>query len=145
MTSRASLGCAIAIGIAMQASATPNKEAYELQERCGKRAEEIFLRYFGNNGIQTTKDGQTITAYRNHYNSKLNKCFVVTSSTNSPNKDKKQKPSIYEVLSDVDENRDYGTFFKFTTDSKICQCTVFEKACTSQAEWEALIRPFMED
>jgi len=44
------------------------KEDYELQERCGKWAEELFKREYG---VSNTKNGQAITGYRNHYSKVL--------------------------------------------------------------------------
>jgi hypothetical protein len=44
---------AIVLPIA-HAAAEPNKTQYELQERCGKRAEEAFRQEYGN-GIGTTE------------------------------------------------------------------------------------------
>src|SRR5450759_2885071 len=64
-------------GLAVNSHAGTAKEDYELQERCGKRADELFKREYGNTGITNTKDGQAIAGYKNHYNSKLNKCFVL--------------------------------------------------------------------
>ncbi len=43
------------------------KEDYELQERCGKRAEEFFKREYGS-GISHTEDGYSMSGYTNHYN-----------------------------------------------------------------------------
>jgi hypothetical protein len=64
--------------------AAPDKLAYELQERCGKQASAEFKREFGN-GIDSTKDstknGTTITSFRNHYNARLNAClYLMTAS-----------------------------------------------------------------
>jgi len=73
--------------------AASNKEDYELQERCGKRAAELFNLEFGN-GISNTKEGQYITDYRNHYSKKLNKCFVLYTTTDVPYKNKKKGVSI---------------------------------------------------
>jgi hypothetical protein len=56
--------------VAGTAFAQPNKEQYELQERCGKRAAEVFAKEWGT--------GFTAAAhanYENHYSSRLNKCF----------------------------------------------------------------------
>jgi len=52
--------------------AASTKEEYELQERCGKRAEEIF-RIEYRNGNKAGK----MSNYTNHYNRKLNRCFVI--------------------------------------------------------------------
>ncbi len=45
------------------------KEEYELQERCGKRAEERFRQAYGNE--------TTAVSYTNHYNRRLNKCLIL--------------------------------------------------------------------
>src|SRR5262245_32857109 len=56
-------------------SAQSNKELYELQERCGKRAEEFFRREYGT-GSPKTEYGITMSFnYENHYSARLNKCF----------------------------------------------------------------------
>src|SRR5258707_8978941 len=53
--------------------AQPNKEQYELQERCGKRAAEFFAKAWASE-VSNTASGQTRANYENHYNSRLNKC-----------------------------------------------------------------------
>ena len=56
--------------------AQPNKEQYELQERCGKRAAEVFKREYSP-PVSDTKDGQMRLNYENHYSARLNKCFFL--------------------------------------------------------------------
>jgi hypothetical protein len=75
------------------------KEDYELQERCGKRCDERFKKEFGN-GIVNTDDGQMISVYNNHYNKKLNKCFILITTTNYP-KDKKEDVLLMKVIYDI--------------------------------------------
>ena len=53
-------------GTASQAQ--PNKEQYELQERCGKRAAEFFAKAWAGE-VSNTASGQTTANYENHYNS----------------------------------------------------------------------------
>ena len=120
------------------------KEDYELQERCGKRAEELFKRDYGN-GVSNTKDGQAITGYRNHYSTKLNKCFVLLTTTDMPYKDKQKALSILMVLYDINENREYGSFFKRDGDNLPFDCKVAGRVCRSQQEWEALVSPYMDE
>jgi hypothetical protein len=61
--------------IATGVAAEPNKEQYELQERCGKRAEQVFKGdnpgQSGGGFVNNTEDGQDITTYRNHYSTTL--------------------------------------------------------------------------
>jgi hypothetical protein len=54
------------------ASAQPNKELYELQERCGKRAAEVFKREYSP-PVAKIADGQMTFNYENHYSARLNK------------------------------------------------------------------------
>jgi hypothetical protein len=44
-----------------------NKEAYELQERCCKRAQEYFKQEYGS-GTKDNGDVVEMTNYKNHYN-----------------------------------------------------------------------------
>jgi hypothetical protein len=120
------------------------KEEYELQERCGKRAEEFFKQGYGN-GINNTKDGQSIDGYTNHYNKKMNKCFFLLTTSYFPYKDKKTSNSIFITLFDINEQKEYGSFFKRLNDNFGFVCKVSDKVCHSQDEWEALVKPYMEE
>ena len=121
-----------------------SKEDYELPERCGKRAEELFKREHGN-GVSNTKDGQSITGYRNHYSKTLNKCFVLLTTTDLPYKDKQKSPSTLMLLYDINENREYGSFFKRQSNALPFDCKVAGKTCRSEQEWDSLIRPCMDE
>jgi hypothetical protein len=124
--------------------AASTKEEYELQERCGKRAEEFFNRGYGN-GISNTKDGQSISGYTSHYNKKMNKCFFLLTTSDLPYKDKKKSASTFITLIDINEQKEYGNFFKRLKDNFGFVCKVADKVCNSQDEWDALIKPYMEE
>lgn len=126
-----------------QTTATSLKEKYELQERCGKRAAEKFKDEYGN-GTLNTEDGFTRTNYRNHYNQKLNKCFILVTSIFLPNKEKESVSEQFQ-LDDVNENNDYGSFFKFNKNARPDICHLSGTACESKEQWESLLKPFMED
>jgi len=54
--------------------AQPNKDLYDLQERCGKQAEERFQGI----GKQRETAGFTFSFdFENHYSLRLNKCFFL--------------------------------------------------------------------
>ena len=143
--------CAAVIGFTLGVLTWPatslaatSKEVYELQERCGKRSEEFFERYYGN-GILNTEDGTSITKYRNHYNTKLNKCFVLLSFQDIPHKDKSKRPSTSMTLLDINENREYAHFFQTVGEQHPWLCEVVDKLCSSQGEWNSLVYPYMEE
>ena len=121
------------------------KEDYELQERCGKRAEEFFKREYGS-GISHTEGGYSMSGYINHYNKKLNKCFFLLTLSDSPYKGKNKSFSTTIELFDINEQNEYGNFYiRPQVDKFPIACKVVDKFCHSQAEWQALIKPYMEE
>jgi hypothetical protein len=122
----------------LDAGAQPNKELYELQERCGRRAEETFKKEWGTN-IVNTAYGQIIGSYENHYSPRLNKCFYLESSTSYERKDNKSTSLKGLRLFDLNDNKEYATFIEGLT------CDVRGQQCRSEAEWRELVKPYMDD
>ena len=115
------------------------KEDYELQDKCGKRCEEIFKEKFGN-GIINDKDQIGHISYQNHYSKKLNKCFLLLNQTTRTKSD--DKIFINKSLWDVNENKKYGTFVEIG-ENKFCE--VLNERCKSEGEWNKLVKPYMEE
>jgi len=122
--------------------ADSNKVEYELQERCGNKADKWFKAEFGN-GIKSDKDGLFISNYQNHYNIKLNKCLITLTFTTLP-KDKNKNSIVSKQLFDINENKEYGSYAASTGIVKPIQCIVDGKYCNSEGEWDVLVKPFME-
>jgi len=122
-------------------SAQPNKKLYELQERCGKRAAEVFALEYSS--VADSKDGQTLFNYENHYSARLNKCFFLEIAI-SYEKEKSTSSKIMRLF-DLNENKVYGTFVSGPTESTPVTCVVRGKDCQSESEWRQLLKPFMED
>jgi hypothetical protein len=49
------------------------------------------------------------------------------------------------TLIDINEKKEYGTYNKFSSDKNPSSCVVAEKDCSTDAEWESLLKPFMEE
>jgi hypothetical protein len=147
---RACLSFAVAATILTPAGASeePNKEQYELQERCGKRAEQVFKNdnpgQSGGGVVTNTDEGQNITSYQNHYSATLNKCFYLTTTTGVNYKKQPQYTTTLMTLFDLNENKEYGTFFKRSDMGVPVQCNVQQKICHSQSEWEEFLKPYMD-
>jgi hypothetical protein len=131
------------------ACAASNKDNHELQERCSKHAEDFFKREL-NNGVYSDSYGTQNSTYANHYNRKLNKCFFLLSMRIVPhNIDNRKK--ILKQLWDISEHHKYGTFrasiesTKFQKKYKTTECNVAEKTCHFEDEWDALVKPYMEE
>ncbi len=119
--------------------AQPNKEQY-VQERCGKRAAEVFAKRWGS-GVKNSVAGQTIASYENHYNSRLNKCIYLEIA----NTYEGDLPSfMWMKLFDLNENGEIAVYSK-AEGLPSAFCLVQAKWCGTEAEWRTLIKPFMED
>jgi hypothetical protein len=130
--------------------AESDKEAYELQDRCHKSAEEWFDKRWGG------RTGEVVYSYTNHYNTKLNKCFVLLKITVLL-KNKKGHIFITKDLYEINEGKIYAHCvlkgsYKNPTDESLyimkgneIDCTVLDINCKSKVEWDALVKPYIEE
>lgn len=135
---------AFAFGMTSGADAAPDQAQYELQERCSKRAEQIFARDWPR-GSPDTSMGYTQTAsYQSHYHAKLNKCFMLETSSAYD-----KRPTIMKTLLDVNSNKEYGQFFGDMPGSQPSGlpplCDFRGTFCKSEAEWDAMADVYMEE
>jgi hypothetical protein len=121
----------LASGIPIQAQV--RTEIYDLQERCAKSAAEKFDKEYPK---EERKPG--LAFYENHYNVRLNRCFMLVDDTIQFHLDGASKKYRTLQLVDLHANKVYGSF-----DSR--ECEVMEKKCKSELEFRQLIRPYMED
>ena len=119
------------------------KEDYELQERCGKRSEEWFKSKYGD-GFSRSDDGNMRSHYKNHYNKKQNKCFILINNNfvDTNKKNNKDQSFTDKFLYDVNENGYYGSYMNMVEGS---DCIFLEKKCKSEKEWDLLVKPYMEE
>lgn len=120
--------------------AASDKEEYELQERCGKQAENFFKRKIGNDS----------SSYTNHYNKKLNKCFILVEWVQPQDVvcdiiRPKCNGTRVTQLNDVNENKQYGVLIVCIRTGELCACNMFQEDCYSRLEWDLFIKPYMEE
>jgi hypothetical protein len=109
------------------------------QERCGKRAEQIFAKNWPH-GSPDNSAGYTTTAfYTSHYNAKLNKCFMLETSQGYDPK----RPFVMKFLLDANSNKEYGQFFKSIGFPPTCN--LGDQICSSEPKWDAMARVYMEE
>jgi hypothetical protein len=123
--------------------AASNKEESELQERCGKDAEKFFERTVGNGPDRNDKKTGK-TGYANHYNRKLNKCFILVTTMIAP-KYKNESVIIFKELWNIDETKAYGNIVAAQNDNAPIRCTVLNDVCHSEEEWDSLVKAYMEE
>lgn len=129
------------LSIPLSAYADSNAEAYGLQERCAKRAAMTFEHSNGGSAGQ----GWFVN-YENHYNRKLNKCFYLEKHV----KVMGGKWTEQFWLLDVNDNKEYGSFFSSDDTAQYTACSVKDATgtftnCSSKEDWEKLVKQYMED
>src|SRR5262249_13949106 len=115
--------------LASSAQAQSPTDKSDLNVQCRKEAGERFAR----NWSEHSKAN-----FANHYNLRLNKCFYLESAAFYEGAQKMLN------LVDLRENKVIGSYDKLEGDPLVV-CLVQGKRCKSEAEWRALIKPFMED
>ena len=125
------------------AHAQPNKIEYELRERCGERAAQVFKTEYRE--VQNTDEGQMLINYRNHYSATLNKCFFLELTSITATRASPQHNAKMFRLFDINENKEYGSFYKRSDAGLPQDCNVLGKICRTEEEWNALIAPFMDE
>jgi hypothetical protein len=141
------------------AHAASVKEQYELQEHCKKSVDAWFQEKWGGKNFHENKvkrhhpPGSDIllryVTYQNHYNRKLNKCFVLEQVTTNL-----KNISHYDTytLFDINENKIYGEFnnagARFPGDGigfVINMGSSNRISCSNKAVWDELVKPYMNE
>ena len=110
------------------------KEISKLQEKCEKQSKKIFRKQY-NDGSVENSNGLFLYKYKDHYNKKLNKCFMVITEDGVLER--------YKKLLDVDENNSYGSI-RVNNEQENLGCYVSEKKCKSEQEWDLIVKHYME-
>ena len=85
--------------------------------------------------------------YSNHYNAKLNKCFMMLKSWFIP-KEKDGNVIDTKTLIDIVENKEIAelTIVKEKDHKvRILTCIILDESCNSEYEWEKFVKPYMEE
>jgi hypothetical protein len=129
--------------LAAKLDAVSKTTTLELQEKCANQARAVFR--------EMGWDKKPFALYTNHYNRKLNKCFIRIESREFT----RNVPSIAVSISDAFEGKGYAEYFWNNTQGKkywdvkpfICNVTQLsgeERPCTSQEEFDDFVRLYME-
>lgn len=103
----------------------------DFQEKCAKQAEKLY------NDISKPKEN-SLNGFINHYNPKLGKCFVLM-RFNSFGK------FISKYLYDAYESKLYAKYFRDIENTKPLVCTILDKSCQNDEEFDSFINIYMEN
>lgn len=128
--------------------AAVDKAQYEMQERCGRRAAEMFEKEYGT-GFETTDSGYIRTTYSNNYNSVFNKCYMRIQNTTHGKEKPGTSPPTFDVISlelrDINANKLIGIcIYTKGKPPDPAYCYVAGHTVQSPEDWEVLVEPYME-
>lgn len=103
-----------------------------LQEKCSLQAKSSFT----NSGL---KD---VSVYTNHFNQKLNECFILISKITPTDHG---GIATYEVLSNVLENKTYGEYGDSDYGADPYTCNILGKNCSSRAVFDSFVNSYMNN
>ena len=123
------------------------KEDLEMQAMCSKGAKDFFNKNYPEptSRIPGIDDSNT---YKNHYNSKLNKCFILIDTHRSSGSGENQIVSDATWLKDVYEDKNYASLstgsHRASDVNMYSTCDVLGKTCKAE-DFQSLIKPYMEE
>jgi hypothetical protein len=122
----------------------PVVDSDDRNKQCESKAREIFRQVWGDGILEDPIDRNYVSAsYKSHFNARLNKCFYLLSTTTVSRTNQRNFALISETLTDLGESRVFANFrggYKLFT-----YCNVDDEPCSSQAEFEKLIKHYMEE
>lgn len=125
------------------------KEVYEFSEKCAKFAADEFKHIYGSVGYTKTEYGLDNRTYTNNYNAKLNKCFMaVKVQSYLASRDDKEVVLITKSLWDIHKHQELATINieqRNGLNRTVLDCVVCDKPCQSESEWNASVKPYMEE
>jgi len=110
-----------------------------LQEKCAEGAKNFFKQHY--TAYNKGEDFEVITQYTNHYNKKLDRCFIRVELLRTG----KSQPKRMIFLYDAFEGEEYGWFCFDLEKETIFVCYVKNENCNSLGEFDKLIRPYLEE
>ena len=145
---------AAVIAVCTDSFAKPDKVAYELKVRCGKQVDDYMSKEYGDpmKPFHPTNGGRRYI-HQSHYNAKLNACLYFVQSWHYYPLDEHDKHWRTNPLSeefdlyDLNEGRAIAHFVfgNIAGTKEVSQCEVDEKTCKTKAQWDALVKPYLEE
>jgi hypothetical protein len=129
-----------------------HSQSLDSQEKCASQAQKVFGEYQLEDRQVRFGSGLAITSdYRSHYNTKLQRCFVVVEATHVLN----GQISTSVTLTDAYERRGYGDYIWMSKEEKkywevppvLCELDPIsqeKRFCNGREEFDAFVAEYME-
>ena len=119
------------------------KQVYELQVQCKQQSENFFRQWYPSPSWKDNLDANWVANFNNHYNKKLNECFILTTATGLSKRKGKLRTDVLKYLFDVNENKEHGVYSK--VDNTENECKLLDRFCKSESQWDLLVKQYMEE
>jgi hypothetical protein len=134
--------------------AAGNQEEHAQEERCGKLASAYFSKdyvegvarndYTDPNTHKTLYD-ETRSSFVGHYNNSANKCYVAIQIENSTRLEKAENSATWISLTKITGSGAVGMFHQSSPSPYADVCFIGPQSCASRSEWNALLKPYMQN
>jgi hypothetical protein len=131
------------------------KQIHELERQCKQDAEEYSRKVGRDEFIKGPNDKiiesvDTVFSYIYHYNSKRDKCYILTTTSKLYKRRKEQRFGnlMYLLLCDVNKQYCFGSYGERSIGIKtkdVIDCNVADVKCKTKKEWLKLVKPYMEE
>ena len=128
--------------VAADCYAAQNQMPDASQERCSESTAVVFKT--DEHGNAKAPDEQSSVRYEHHFSASLNRCFARQTITSFSGTSGKSPSSQYYTIYDVNADKSMASMMKLPEGDKVVVCFVNGKACHSEAEFDELTKPFME-
>jgi len=145
-------GIAFALAVIACSVTVARSQSLDLQEKCASQARKAFHELENEDdpsseGWQVLGEQQHSGTYQSHYNTKLNRCLMLTTDLHALQDDNVE----VVTLVDANERRKYATYQEMqSTSGKVLSCKLtpsirHETTCKNRGEFEAFVAKYMEE
>jgi len=144
----------LVVGLESFGFAAGNQEERALEQQCTKLASAYFSKdyvegvarndYTDPNTHKTLYD-ETRSSFVGHYNNSANKCYVAIQIENSTRLEKAENSSTWIFLTEITGSGAVGMFHQSSPSPYADVCFIGPQSCVSRPEWNALLKPYMQN
>jgi hypothetical protein len=138
--------CLTALAPLTGCGSSASDRAHALRAECGRDARAWVAAF-----VTEFRRGQPdwSSRFRSHYDTRTSRCYVELWLDTTPESGARLSSVFHESnLVDVDENRVIGEVYERTdlqtNVTTVLRCSVGDRKCGTIAEWETLMKPYMD-
>jgi len=140
----------VVLSLSQTCLAASKKSEVDIVQQCAQSAKEFFQEnnktsYSENNAADKDNSSVSVVSeYMNHFNSKMNACYVLLTTTTLYHRRTGQMDTqVQKQLFDIAGKNGISNFILFK--NQVTQCELLNIICHSEAEWKSLVKSYLEE